>query len=134
MQKKLISLAIILTAGVAGFLVLSFAQEKQITYSPAPSPKPSPVAFATISMDDEGFKPDTIEIKRYTQVMFKNNGTADHWPASNLHPTHGIYPEFDPQVGIEPGKEWSFVFDKIGRWKFHDHLFPLVHGEIVVTP
>jgi len=85
-----------------------------------------------IEIKDNSFNPENIVIKKCSKVAFKNSTSSDHWPASNFHPTHGIYPEFDPLEGIEPGKEWSFVFDKVGKWRYHDHLFPAVRGEIQV--
>jgi hypothetical protein len=82
---------------------------------------------------DDGFSPRDLEIERCTRVTFKNEGTKPHWIASDLHPTHGIYPEFDPLEPIEPGKSWSFVFEKAGNWKYHDHLAPLFRGVISVN-
>jgi len=54
-------------------------------------------------------------------------------PASDLHLTHGIYPEFDPQEPIDPKNSWSFQFLKFGKWKFHDHLNPYYRGIINVV-
>lgn len=87
----------------------------------------------TILMEKDQFAPDTIEIKKGTKVIFKNEDIEDRWPASNLHPTHGIYPEFDPQQPITVGGQWSFVFDKVGSFKYHDHLLPSLRGVITVT-
>lgn len=88
---------------------------------------------ATIVMRDETYEPQDIQIKRCTKVTFKNTSKDSRWPASNIHPTHGIYPEFDPQEPVESGSEWSFVFDKVGPWKYHDHLVPSIRGTIVVS-
>ena len=86
----------------------------------------------TVIMKEGVFEPETLTIQKCTQVIFKNQDKNAHWPASNLHPTHGIYPEFDPKQPIEAGKEWSFVFDKVGKWKYHDHLSPSTRGVIEV--
>ncbi len=85
-----------------------------------------------ITMKPGTFEPDNIVIKRGTKAIFKNLDTKPRWPASNLHPTHGLYPEFDPRQPVAPGAEWSFVFDKTGTWKFHDHLMPNLRGSVVV--
>lgn len=79
-----------------------------------------------------GFEPATLSIKKGTRVVFVNEDSKEHWPASDIHPTHGIYPEFDPQKGVEAGQKWSFVFNKVGKWKFHDHLFPERTGVVEV--
>lgn len=87
----------------------------------------------SFEVNDEGFISKTLSIKRCTQVTFINTGKEMHWPASDLHPTHSIYPEFDPLEPLEPGESWSFVFDKIGNWKCHDHLTPLQRCMISVS-
>ena len=87
----------------------------------------------TIVMKPDSFEPKNITVQKNTRVIFKNEDTQDRWPASALHPTHGVYPEFDPQENIKPGGEWSFVFDKVGSWKYHDHLMPSLTGEITVV-
>ncbi len=87
----------------------------------------------TVAMEPGTFAPDTLTIQRGDRVTFVNRDAEPRWPASNLHPTHGIYPEFDPQEGVPPGESWSFVFDRAGEWKYHDHLIPSVRGIIRVV-
>ena len=84
-------------------------------------------------MKEDSFEPETLTIQKCTKVILKNQDKVPRWPASNLHPTHGIYPEFDPLEPVDPNKEWSFVFDKVGSWKYHDHLSPSVRGTIIVS-
>lgn len=84
-------------------------------------------------MNKDGYQPKEIKIKLCTKVTFKNASTEPLWPASDIHPTHGIYPEFDPREPVEAAAEWSFVFDKVGRWKYHDHLNPTIRGVIEVS-
>jgi plastocyanin len=86
-----------------------------------------------ITLNDGGFTPAEVTIKQGTKVTFKNTGTVPHWPASNIHPTHEIYPEFDPMRELAPGESWSFIFDKAGKWHMHDHLAANSVGTITVT-
>jgi len=85
-----------------------------------------------IKMVKGGFDPQEIKINQGDKVNFINQDKVDRWPASNIHPTHGIYPEFDPKKPIEPNQSWQFQFDKSGFFKFHDHLNPSLTGTIVV--
>ena len=85
-----------------------------------------------ITITTEGFIPAYLTIQQGEQVTFKNTDQLPHWPASDIHPTHQIYPEFDPNQPIEIGQEWSFNFDRAGTFKFHDHLHPDLVGEITV--
>ena len=81
-----------------------------------------------------GFEPATVTIRQGDTVTFINDSTKPDWPASNVHPTHQIYSEFDPKRPLAAGESWSFTFTKVGEWKFHDHLQANVTGLIIVTP
>jgi len=99
----------------------------------APHNVPISTGEIFVSITDQGFNPDVIEISRNTKVTWMNNGAHDHWPASNFHPTHTEYPSdkagcigsaLDACRGLKTGETYSFVFDKAGSWGMHDHLFP----------
>lgn len=86
-----------------------------------------------IKMTEEGFSPLEIKIKPGTTIRFLNKSKYWHWPASDLHPTHTLYPEFDPLKPIGPKEEWDFKFEKNGEWGFHDHLAPYITGKVIVV-
>jgi len=94
---------------------------------------PAIAGTVTVELNDGNFNPEITTVKKCTEVVFKNVGKQAHWPASDFHPTHGIYPEFDPLKNVEPGQSWSFVFDRTGKWHYHDHLFPAITGTVEVT-
>lgn len=85
-----------------------------------------------IRITKDGFSPSLLTILQGDTVKFINAGKELHWPASDIHPTHQIYPEFDPKKGIAPGQSWSFTFSRVGSWRMHDHLFPENLGRITV--
>lgn len=86
-----------------------------------------------ITLTADGYNPENLSIKRGETVTFKTTEDKPFWPASNIHPTHSIYSEFDPKDAIMPDKTWSFKFEKSGKWNFHDHLSPYFTGTIEVT-
>ena len=86
-----------------------------------------------IAMRSVGFEPSTLTVEKGTTVIFRNDEIRDRWPASDPHATHDIYPEFDPKVPIKSAEQWYFIFDKVGEWKFHDHLYPEFQGIIKVV-
>ncbi len=86
-----------------------------------------------VELKEDGFVPNNVRIKKGDTVEFKTILGKPFWPASNLHPTHGIFPEFDPKDAIMPDKTWSFTFKKEGQWGFHDHLAPYYTGKIIVS-
>lgn len=85
-----------------------------------------------ISMTDTGFSPETVTVAAGGTVTFVNNGQALHWPASDVHPTHELLPDFDAGRGIATGDEYAFTFTQVGKWGFHDHLNPQFTGSVVV--
>ena len=86
-----------------------------------------------VEMTAWGFQPQSIALDNNSTVIFINKDSQAHWPASDVHPTHDLYPEFDPQKGIAPGQSWPFRPKKVGVWRFHDHLFPHFNGTLTVT-
>lgn len=87
-----------------------------------------------VDIKDEGFASNLIQIEQGDSIRFVNKGRQFHWPASNIHPTHQIYPEFDPKESLKPGESWEFMFEKSGKFRFHDHDFPALTGMIEVGP
>lgn len=91
-----------------------------------------------IAYTDKGFDQKELMVASGTTVTFVNqrNGRP-MWVASNIHPTHTIYPEFDQGrvLGYEPlpkDNSFSFTFTKPGRWIYHDHYDPAQLGVVTV--
>jgi len=124
----------------------ALTDKNQQAPSTLPNQTPSAVVPPTqeqivITATDNGFSPTTVTIKKGEVVTFKNGSSLAIWPASGKHPTHELYPEkggcinskFDACRGLNPGEEWSFKFDYVGTWPFHDHLNASHFGKIIVT-
>ncbi|MDO8523364.1 MAG: cupredoxin domain-containing protein [bacterium] len=80
-----------------------------------------------------GFSPSVINIKKGTTIVFTNNDTVAHWPASNPHPAHTDFPAFNSKPGIPTGGTYSFTTDTAVSFGFHDHLNPTLKGQINIT-
>lgn len=87
----------------------------------------------TVTITGDGFSPASVTIKKGTTVKFVNKGSKAHWPASDPHPSHTAYPEFDAKQEIKSGASWTFTFDKVGSWRYHDNLNSGEQGVIIVT-
>lgn len=129
--------------GIVGVLVLAaiarylFGFGSSMPQDSAPSPAASSVASpavaaATITMGEEDYEPSEVTMQAGDTVTFVNAASTDRWPASDIHPTHGIYPGFDPKRPVPPSESWSFTFERRGRWRWHDHLRPSITGRITV--
>jgi plastocyanin len=87
-----------------------------------------------MSLGEDGYEPRDITISAGDSIEFSTTGDKPYWPASNVHPTHRIYPDFDPKEPIQPGNKWQFTFGREGEWRYHDHLAPFHTGVITVIP
>ena len=86
----------------------------------------------TVTRTERGFEPSRLLVNKGDSVTFVTELNNQFWPASDSHPTHGKYSEFDPKRALEPGESWSFTFDRAGVWAFHDHLASAYVGKILV--
>ena len=104
------------------------------------------VASHIVVYGNSGFSPTPLTIKKGETVVFENKSSRNMWVASAMHPSHRAYPEtdiekcgtgdaedmFDACKGFGPGTSWSFTFDDVGVWKYHDHLNAKNFGSITV--
>ena len=82
---------------------------------------------------ESGFKPRDITVRQGDTVQFIAEHGATYWPASDAHPSHAFYRDFDPRRALLPEETWSFVMDRPGLWPYHDHLHPGLRGTITVA-
>ncbi len=120
---------------------LPYSEPAAPTNAPAKAPVSPPAAPPnTIIYSDAGFSPSSLTVSKGTSVTFRNDSSRQMWPASGPHPTHEAYPEpggcigskFDACAGIDPGGSWTFEFNQVGTWRYHDHLNASLRGTIVV--
>ena len=130
---------LILLLGV-GVVVLGFYIFKS-NISLAPEESNQPKFFGqnkilptdtVVKIKETGFEPAEINIKRGMRVVWASEAPGYSWPASDPHPSHTNYPGFDPGEPLKTGEAWSFTFDKVGGWEYHNHLNPSHRGKIVV--
>jgi plastocyanin len=88
---------------------------------------------ATVTYTSSGFSPDPVTIKQGGTVTFVNKSNGGMLVASNAHPTHTQYsgtsrqqhcPDtagtaFDQCVA---GSTYTFTFQKVGSWNYHNHV------------
>lgn len=87
----------------------------------------------TVEIQSNRFAPNLVQIKKGERVTWVNKDTRSHQVSSNPHPIHNGLPGFDSLKGIKEGGTYSFTFDKVGSWGYHDHLSPAIEGKIIVT-
>lgn len=80
----------------------------------------------TVTYSDTGFSPQSITVTKGTTVNFINKSQIPLWVATDPHPEHTDYPEFESVKANdgklpEMGQDFSFVFKETGTWKYHSH-------------
>lgn len=138
-EPKLIGLGVAVIA-VAGAIVATSEPSASNTASASGSAREIEVQITA-----SGFSPKSLEIAQGDTLVFKNVDDEPHWPASNIHPTHRLYPGsdielcdagdftgFDSCRELLPGESYSFTFEVPGLWRFHDHVKPEFTGKVSV--
>lgn len=100
---------------------------------------------ATVMYDGNSFSPATISIQKGGTVTFESTG-GSMWVASAQHPDHLVYngtsrsehcvsdySGAEPFDQCAPGTTYSFTFDKVGTWKYHDHMNASAFGSVTVV-
>jgi plastocyanin len=72
-----------------------------------------------------GYDPKTIQVAKGTTVTFTNAGTVYHTVTSD-----DATRAFD--VGVDPGKTATIVFDKAGTWTYHCGIHTAMKGTVQV--
>ena len=63
------------------------------------APQVIPVT-AQIVLTDKGFEPQEVWVRAGGMVTFTTDRGRLFWPASDPHPSHSIYPDFDPRTPV----------------------------------
>lgn len=117
-MKKVIIISILVLAVTAGSIIVYLKYQGS--------------GLKTIVLTNEGFSPSKLTIKIGDTVTFISKSGKSFWPASDPHPTHQIFSDFDSKKPIETNTPWIFTFSRAGTWKYHDHLNFTYSGTITV--
>lgn len=136
-MKKIMVFVAIVVFGLSGvgYVLLSDNTERKTATgtksmtNQASTEQSSPVAprveTVTVTYTDNGFSPQSTQIVKGSVVNFVNKSSIPLWVASDPHPGHTDYPEFDVVYGRDRypvmGENFSFTFEKVGTWEYHSH-------------
>jgi len=148
---KGLTISVLVLIAIVGivFLIYNFSQQPLNTAGVINNPEENSQGTAgnVIEITSSGFTPSELTISRGETVTWVNKDTEEHWPASAQHPTHTVYPGsgiekcgtaeqesiFDACHGLSPGESWSFTFNEVGTWNYHEHLdISFGFGKVIV--
>jgi plastocyanin len=88
--------------------------------------------YLVVEYKAEGFVPKTMKIRVGTSVTFVNTIANDMWVASNPHPLHTGLKGFDQLKSTPKGGKYTYTFNTIGNYSYHNHAKPQNTGLIIV--
>ncbi len=99
---------------------------------------------ATITYSASGYSPSSVTIKKGGTVTWVDQGTGKMWTASASHPTHTVYAGTTLQEHCDDttdtsfdqcknSSQYSFTFDKVGTWRYHNHSQSSHFGSVTVV-
>ena len=162
MQNSLVWIVIIIVVLGGGFLLWQMNTPSTATPTPTPTPSTdsgqgtptptptpgagtgAPLIGAVTFNSEDGFFPAELTVKKGGTVSWTNSSDGDMWVATGPHPAHTGYSDtalsahcpdtaekaFD-QCGT--GATFTFKFDKIGTWPYHNHSASTKFGKVVVV-
>lgn len=84
-----------------------------------------------VTISPQGFSPKDITVKVGDSITWTNGDSANHTVSSDNHPVHTLYP-FLNLGKIMPAETKSVMFEKAGKYTYHDHLNPSNTGSVTV--
>lgn len=121
----------------AFFVIGVFLQGATVRQSSVsqPSVKTVPNFDFEVLYTSAGFIPSTIEIPPNSRVAFRNISDISLWVASDPHPAHTDYPQFDATAAGSLKEVNIFEFKNAGTFGFHNHEKSIDRGTVrVIDP
>jgi len=85
-----------------------------------------------VNYTNNGFSPSNITIKSGESVRFINLSSHGMWVASDPHPQHNSYGEFDQGKTVGKNAIYDFTFSTKGAWGYHNHMLSSKRGTITI--
>ncbi|MCL5435356.1 MAG: cupredoxin domain-containing protein [Patescibacteria group bacterium] len=96
-----------------------------------PATQTKPVEGKAVTATNKGFEPQTITIKTGQRVVWTNKSGSPVTVNSDVHPTHLLWP-FLNLGQFADGASVSVVFEKAGKYTYHNHLNASQTGIVTV--
>ena len=136
---------IIIILAIALVALAGCGKKADLTADSEPSESNTQTEATTVAVSDdvvpvenlvlvEGgkFSPETLTVKKGTEVTWVNKDTGPCWIASDPHPIHNGYSGFDAGRGIKQDETYKFTFSRVGTFSYHDHLDLTKTGKIII--
>jgi len=136
MNNKFLLIIVVIVVLLGGFFLLvnkiknNQVNQNQTTQKQNPTPAKT-VEGKEVTVTNIGFEPQTINIKAGQRIVWTNKSGGDVTVNSDSHPTHLLWP-FLNLGQFADGSSVSEVFEKAGKYTYHNHLNPSQTGTVIV--
>lgn len=102
-----------------------------VSTSPSSSPEAMTAKETGITLNQDGYSPQTLNIAVGTRVVWTNKSGGPATVSSDPHPSHTLWPflnlgKFDDNGTV------SVIFDKAGTYTYHNHFDSSQKGTVIV--
>lgn len=141
-MKKILLVIVVLIVVLGAFTFLGNKKTTPITSTKQPESTKTEVStmpavtetnkqITNVILGDSGFVPKDVIVEVGATVIWKNSSRKTATVNSDNHPTHQLYPflnlgEFANASSVQ------VVFDKAGKYRYHNHLNPSETGTVTV--
>lgn len=136
MNNKFLLIIAVVVILLGGFFILSNktknnqVNQNQTTQKQSPTPVKT-VEGKEVAVTNNGFEPQTITIKKGQRIVWTNKSGTNVTVNSDSHPTHLLWP-FLNLGQFADGSSVSVVFEKAGKYTYHNHLNASQVGTVIV--
>lgn len=136
-SKLVLGIVLVIVVLIGGYMLLSKngsspSQSNNTQSNPTPTTQTQTnQKDENVTVDASGFNPQSITIKAGTRVVWTNKSGGPVTVNSDAHPTHLLFP-FLNLGEFNDGSSVSVVFDKSGKYTYHNHLNPSQTGTVIV--
>jgi plastocyanin len=115
---------------VAAIVIVAVTERSQTSKTTKPNTEVVP---ARVTITPQGFVPATLTIRQGQAVVWTNSDSATHQVDSDPYPSNNYLTDFNELQPMPYNGQFSFIFNKIGSYTYHDNLNPYrLKGTIVV--
>lgn len=135
-SKLVLGIVLVIVVLIGGYMLLvkgtsTPSQNQTQTQNNQPTTTQTNQKDAKVTVDASGFNPQTLTVQPGTRVVWTNNSGGAVTVNSDVHPTHLLFP-FLNLGEFDNGSSVSVVFEKSGKYTYHNHLNPSQTGTVIV--
>lgn len=129
MLMMIVLFVVVLTAVVSAIMIPGLNKKTTTKIANVAGP---PVK---VSIAADGFTPASLTLTLGTTVTWTNTDTNPHRVASDPYPTNDGLPGFDSTEALQTNDHYSYTFNKVGTFTYHDQQNPYdLKGTVTVSP